>query len=416
VYRPPYIVIDFETEEHGCGSTEYYRPDFRVSSAAFSWIGEFGGIESKFITGEDSVALELTRIADESIPIVAHNAQFEIGVLRCRFPELSRRLSWEADTMRLVQVFDNGGDPNAYEFPDSLDDQLDALDREESDVLPDLKKKKRPKAIALAGLGLVKSCYRIMKLPNHKEEAYEWIRANVPECRRGKEGGFLNRLPFALLERYNVGDTEATLKLYRHTVAHFYSIGYDWRLDHGLFFSSVDRIVEAKIRGVDVDRQALELYRQQIVVEIEGIGRKFREDFLDPILRVERKRLLSEVRKRKTLRGRKSYLRRLRHAPDGYAGEIGFNIGSNHQLEALFVGELKLPTRFQTDSGRPSFRSAVLSQWGAGGEILKTRRKRMLVLKQVGALLELTTHDGRWHCDLKAAACATGRYAGGVHA
>lgn len=403
-YKPPFVVWDVETEENGHGSTEFYRPAFRVTSAAFSWIAEDGSTKSEFVQGEDAVLLRLQRIVSAGIGLVAHNAQFEMGVLACRFPTINAGVVWLADTMRLVQVYDNGGDPLAFEYVETLDDLVDAVESGEEE---------ERKIVFLAGLGLVKACMRILKLPDHKKEAHEWIRTNIPECKAGKEGGYLNRLPSDILERYNVGDTEYALKLYLHITQHFAKIGYDWKVDHRLYFSSVKRIVEAKVRGINVDRIAVAAYRDAISSEIERIGVGFKEKFAGPISAVERDRLLSEVRKRKTLRGRRKYVARVKGNPELFADDVRFNVGSNKQLAALFVGQLRMVAKFKTDSDQPSFRSAVLHQWGDGGDMLKLRRKRMLVMKQCESLLALTEHDGRWHVDLKACGTSTGRFAGG---
>lgn len=408
-YKPPFVVLDYETEEDGRGSTEFYRPNFRVSSAAFSWIGEHGGIESKYITTEHAVGDYLHSLVQASIPLVVHNCQFEIGVTKMRFPETFPSCIWHADTMRLVQVFDNGGDPMAFEYVITDDDQLDAIDHDESE------KPTGKKLVFLSGLGLVKSVRRILRLPNHKLEAHEWLHKNVPECKKGKEGKFLNLLPADMLERYNVGDTEACLKLYQYCTGYFDSIGYKWQFDHQLYMASVHRIVETKIRGVPVDRVALQTYKETVEREIEDIGTAFRSRFLQPILAVERHGLLEQIRRRKTLRGRKRYLRRIRQLSECDASPVRFNVGSNKQLTALFVRELRMSPKFLTDKNNPSFRSAVLGQWGEGGEMLKTRRKRMLVLKQTDALLELSSYDGRFHIDLKACGTSTGRFAGGAH-
>ncbi len=98
---------------------------------------------------------------------------------------------------------------------------------------------------------------------------------------------------------------------------------------------------------------------------------------------------------------------------DAKAEQFLFNVGSNKQLAALFVGKLKMTPKFVTKTGQPSFKSAFLSQWGEGGDMLKKRRKRLLVLKQCDSLLALSEYDGRWHVDLKACGTTTGRFAGG---
>lgn len=389
-----------------------YRAAFRVVSAAFSWLDQHGKITSEYVEGENAVYYFLERIVKAKIPIVAHNAQFEMGVIKCRFPDLSDLFIWLADTMRLVQNYDNGGDPFALETlpPMSLDEQLELL---ESGGGEGKGKGKKPKSIS--GLSLVKAVKRILKRSDHKEKAHKWIQENVPEAKNKKPGRFLGFLPPALLQEYNIGDTEETLRLYVFLTDFFKSINFDWKRDHAFYFNSVRLLVAAKIRGVLVGRERLKIYRDGIEKEIEEIGLAFTTKFADPIRLVERGRLLNQIRKRKTFKGRKNVLRRSRTCSIYHSKEIRFNVGSNKQLESLFVDQLKMPIRFITAKGKPAFRSAVLDSWGEGGTMLKTRRKRMLVLKQSESLIALSEYDGRIHWDLKAAGTASSRFAGGQH-
>jgi hypothetical protein len=420
------IVIDYETVEilaDGSmrGSTEAYRDNFRVDSCAFSWFDD-GKIVSEFIKGEDAVKARLLTLGDR--PVVAHNIQFEILVTRCRFPDVT--LNWHADTMRLVQVYDNGGDKFAFTKIESLEDMLDKQLGDLTDVegTGDASethgangKKRLAKPESTAGLGLVKAVKRLLdkEFHDHKREAHDWIRSNVPECKSGRIGGFLNRLPDDILERYNIGDTENTLRLYDKIVREFDELAYDWRFDHSLYFRSVNEIVNAKIRGVRIDREQLSSYVGNVTEEIAQIAKDFRQKFEKEIEKVERQKILEAIRKRKTLRGRKKYVKRLREDEEKYREDVLFNIGSNKQLEMLFVHAMGMKAKFVTAKNNPSFRSAVLSQWGDGGNLLKKRRKRLLVLKQSEALLELSKIDGRWHLSLRAAGTSTGRFAGGSH-
>lgn len=403
-WTPEFIVVDYETAIGDLGSTEAWHPDFRVVSMAASWRAEDGSLKSDYVGGETAVDYFLEKIAAAGIPVVAHNVQFEMLVTSCRFPQLYDKLNWYCDTMRLTQNYDNGGDAFAMALP-SLDAQLDAAEAGEDPDEPEY----------VGGLSLVNACRRILNEPDHKREAYGWLRANIAECRPGREGQFLTRLPRDLFVRYNVADTEATLRLYEFLVHYYDRAAFDWRFDHGLYLSSVRRIVGAKVRGVRVDREALSAYAEEVELEIVAIGVAFRERFDEQIRAVERLRLLDAVRERKTLRGRRNFVRRYRGGADTAVAAVRFNPGSNKQLESLFVGQLGLVPQFLTDKGSPSFRSAHLSQWGDGGDMLRTRRKRLLVLKQCQALLSLSAVDGRWHMDLRAAGTATGRYAGGTH-
>lgn len=394
---PKFLVIDFETVLNGVGSLDFWHPGFRAASMAASW-RDGDAIRSLFFEGEDAILQFLGEAEIYGIGAVVHNMGFELGVLSCRFPSI-RSLAWLADTMRMVQCWDNGGDAYLARAP-SLDDleESGVDDADDGDTW-------------IGGLGLANATQRILGRPDHKAEAYAYLRALGVKA--GQEGKNLNRLPRDILERYNVADTEETLRLYEHLVAQFEKIGYDWRLDHSLYMSSVRFIVGAQIKGVRVDRERLDVYRREVAGEIAAIEADFRGRFMGPIAAVERERLLDAIRQRKTLRGRKGFIRRYRDGARPAAGEVQFNVGSNQQLARLFMGELGIQPRFFAAKGAPSFKSSVLDQWGEGGAALKTRRKRMIVLKQAEALYELSAVDGRWHVPLKACGTSTGRMSGG---
>lgn len=395
---PEFVALDFETSCSGEASIDYWHHDFRVVSLAASWpVGDT--IESAFYEGENAAAYFLARCAQVAVPIVAHNFCFEFGVVQCRFPEIPV-LNWLCDTMRLVQVYDGGGDAFVSSLPPSLDDEMDAALAGEEATNE-----------WVGGLSLGNSVQRVLGRPNHKEPAYAYLRSIG--VKNGHEGRSLHLLPRDRLEQYNVADTEETVRLYQHLTAYFARIGYDWRLDHQLYLSSARFIVGAQLRGVAVDRTRLATYAQSVSHEIEALGAAFTAKLAAPIHAVERGRLLAAIRKRKTLRGRKKFLRRVRNGSDTATREVRFNVGSNLQLALLFVGQLGMVAHFTTDKGAPSFKSSALSQWGPDGELLKTRRKRQLVMKQAEALLELSEADGRWHPSLKACGTATGRMAGG---
>lgn len=420
MYRPPYIAFDFESEENGEASTEFYRPGFYISSCAFAWRDSKGEFKTKYFHGagcEKQIRAFLA--ATKGIPLVVHNATFESGVILCRFPGLLDELEPLIDTMRLVQNLDNGG--GEFQFmPLTFDEQLDQLlhqyahDESKEKAPPKKTRKNQPTQKYIGGLGLRNAAIRILGIEDHKKKAHEWLRENVPECRKGSEGSFLHMLPPALLEEYDIADTITTARLYEHCIAEFKRIGFDWTIDHGLYRSTLRHIVESKIAGVKVLRENLAQSIESLHKEVSHIEETFRNGLAEEIRSVERARLLRRITKLKTLRGRKAYLRRLRISDPGlFANEIQFNLGSSLDLEALFLGELKQVAKFLTEKGQPTFRSACLGQYGPHGEQLKTRRKRLLVMKQCEALHSLSEFDNRMHFDLRVAGTATSRAAGG---
>ena len=364
--------LDFETS-----GLDFWNPDFQVKSVAVSYRNENGDLVSRFT--ESNVQRFLEQLAEKQLPVIVYNAGFELGVLKCCFPDI--RLNIHADVMRLVQTFDGGTlDYHKFlgDYEDEFDDEIDE------------------------GFSLKKSGPRILgsDFNDTHETAFAWIRENL-EVKRGKEGAFLGSLPRDLLRDYNCGDTENTLKLYERITAEFRRIDYDWNPDHVLYMNTTRLIVESKIRGIHVDRENLQAYIAQVEEEVREIEKKFLNALASPIEEVQRLKLEEAKAKYKTEKGRMG------------AKVDEFNCGSNKQLAMLFVDVMKLPVQFTSATGQPSFKKAHLHTWGEGGEILLARRQRLLVLKQAQNLLKLSEADGRWHVGLKSIGTSTGRFAGG---
>jgi DNA polymerase I-like protein with 3'-5' exonuclease and polymerase domains len=301
--------------------------------------------------------------------------------------------------MRLAQNYDLGGKEDEFEWVTDPDEVLEEGDEPT--------KKRYP----LSGLSLVKCARRNLgDAEDHKKEAHDWIYANVPECKKGKAGSYLDRLPKDILERYTVADAITTLRLYEYFTMQFRSLEYDWTFDHGLYMSTTKWVTKSKIRGIKVNREPLNGYKGSVKDEILSIEAEFRTKFEKEIIELEFQKAVDYILAVKTRRGQ---LKRMRDYLSGKDVKIKFNVGSNKQLAELFVDKLGIVPKFRTDKGSPSFKSAMLSQWGEGGEMLKIRRKRMLVLKQSTSLYYLSADDGRWHAGLRVAAAASGRLAGG---
>jgi hypothetical protein len=415
-FKPEVVALDYETALlDGTPSVEYYRDDFRVTSAAVAWRAEDGTTKTRYLQGEDAVRRMLARLDAASIPVVVHNFCFEYGVTLYRFPGYERLI--QLDTMRLAQVADNGG-KEAQRYVKEIvtyEDQLDAAEFGDEESYK-------------TGLSLAAASSRFLppEFQKHKDEAYTYLRAQ-PGVRAGKEGQHLNLLPPDLMERYNVADAVVTLELYLRLLYQFEAEGYDWRLDHALYAASAKRIAVAKGEGVLVDRPGLEANRDRITAELAAIEEGFRQRFAAELGRIEAEATEKYVNAVVTPRGREGRRKRLEQDPS----ETRFNIGSGKQLRRLFVDELGCKPQFWTQESQdsrkkreqdptrkpfepqPSFRAAHLEGYGEGGEMLVERRKRLLVLQQTQALLSLTERDSRWHLDLKACGTATGRFAGG---
>jgi DNA polymerase I-like protein with 3'-5' exonuclease and polymerase domains len=367
MYKPPVIAFDFESN-----SLDYWSPDFRVYSCAFAWRDENGEVKTRVLTSPGGIKDQLRVIQEHEIPLVCHNAGFEYGVTKFVFPGYEDLIQF--DTMRLSQVFDNGGS----------DDE----DR--------------------GRFGLSKCVQRILQQDDHKAKYYQWLRDNLG-IKAGQEKKNLSKLPEDLLYKYNAEDAIVTLYLYEKTTSEFEKVKYNWQLDHMLYMNITKHISMAKARGIAVDFNKLMEYQAEITHEIEEIDRKFNEYFDKFIQEIEEEKKHKWVNGVKTERGRQNRLDKLDTNPDVWK----FKPKSKNDLKALLVDKQKVEPTFTTPKGSPSFKAAHIHTYGEGGKILATRNKRLLVLKQTTSLLQLASTDLRYHPDLKPTGTKTGRMAGG---
>jgi hypothetical protein len=398
----PVVAVDWETAElqpdgSYVASTEAYRPNFRVTSAAWTW-EEDGKLKSKYLEGEDQIRAEIQFWIDRNARFLCFNVSFEGLVSRCRFPDLN--IVWEIDAMRLCQVMDNGGSGDDFVLV------------EEEDILTPGDKPK-VKRSPTEGLGLVKCVQRILgDTTDHKKEAHDWIKKTVPSVKPKSVGSYLHLLPPEIMKSYNVADTEQTFRLYKYITEYFRFAHYDWTFDHKLYMLSANKIISGKIRGIRVDREQLASYIEDVKKEIKAIEAEFCVRFASEIAIVEARRLDEYIAGVKSDKGKTKRREKYLAGEATAIKAVRFNPGSNAQLTTLFVDILKITPKFLTEKGAPSFKSAMLSQWGDGGRILKARRKRGIVLKHAEALYKLSEITGRFHPSLRAAGTKTGRYVG----
>jgi len=392
-YVPKVIAFDYETALlDGTPSVEHYRHDFRAISCAFSWYREDGQIKSAFKSDECEIRKFLQYIVNKGIVLVAHNAQFEMGVTKSRFKMWLPKIH---DTMRLVQVRDNGG--KKYQEQQVYHSSIEI---EEAKLSGKWKMH--------SGLGLTSACKRLLPgYENHKEKYHKLIVKRGGS--KGSEGSRLDLLTKEELMHYNVADTENTLKLYTQVVGDLKKDNYNPALDHRLYLGSVKRIIKSYIKGVKVNLTKLRITIFVLEEEIENIEKAFHKRFEKEIADILEERACMKAMVLKTERGMYDYFERLKGKP------LWFNTNSGKQLEELFVGRLGFEIKFRTDKGNPRFGAAFLPNYGEGGRILKGKKTTMLTLSQAKNLRELSRYDGRWHIDLKACGTATGRFAGGRH-
>lgn len=373
------IALDIETlGPDGKSSFRWWMPGFRIQSIALSWRDGLD-IKSWFSADAPVIDAAIRRLAATGRPLIVHNLAFEKGVFETIYPDLE--FNWFADTMRLAQLHDNGGDWRDQVFLG------DVLDEEAS---PDL------------GLSLEAAASRVLQrdLHNHKEERDEYLRGLGV---RSRFGAHIHLLPSDILERYNTADTSVTLELYEALAPILDGI---WQKDWLLYSRRCHLMNQAYRRGVKVNIDELQRYIYEIDSDVDKIEAEFKSFHAE------------NIKKWAELTGN---------------NEFEFNVGSNKQLKELFCNVLGMTAKHLTATGEkkvkkkelslpealkqfPSFKSQHLSDWGASGEILIKRRKRLLVLSQALNTLQMTKDGGgRCHPEQKTSGTRTNRVSGGIH-
>ncbi len=403
MFIPIAMAVDLETSLlDGSPSTDYYRGDFRIISMSAAWYSEDGTRKTRYLESEDEIDSFLLHVKDKNIPLVAHNIAFERGVSLARFGTYDQQFKF--CTQRLSQVYDNGGKERRDTAP------MDELDIDTQIAIMEGLTKYN------TGLSLGSCVSRILppEYHGHKKRFHTLIEERGGGKSKGER---LDLLTKEELKEYATLDAIVTLELYRTITKEFETIGYDWRLDHQLYLSTVDLTIESKLRGTYVDREALSQHAELMKTKRAEAFDQFRAKFLPYIEKIEAEMIETEIASYTSERGKSAARARLAIEP------IRFNPGSTKQLERLFCKELGMEPKFMTQKGKtasenwkpsPSFAARFLDQWGDGGVILKNQKKYLIEQKQAEAILALSAYDNHYHIDIKACGTATGRMAGGI--
>lgn len=371
------MVLDIETvNAEGKACYKWWCPGFRVLSLALAW-RDGDTVRTWFTMDPTKISIAILRLSEQRRQLIVHNLAFEKGVLETLYPDC--QFNWYADTMRMAQLHDNGGDWRDLVFND------DVLDE---DASPDL------------GCSLEAAASRVLQrdLHHHKAERDAYL---LSIGVRTNQGGAIHLLPEPILQRYNITDTTVCLELFDEL--HKILDGV-WQKDWTLYYTRTDLMNRAYREGISIDLPALADVIAKIDAEVSQIEAEFLIQHEENI----KKWLQLYNPKVKT-----------------------FNIGSNKQLKELFVGVLGLKAGHITEKGQklikdkaisvveahrefPSFQSKHLKDWGDAGKLLEKRRKRLLVLSQAMSTYWMAAEgEGRIHPEVRIAGTRTNRVSGG---
>ncbi len=397
------VALDIETSAGGKASFQWYRNDFKVDSLALTYADG----TTWFSANSWQIYGKLQQLSKDRTPLVVHNLQFESGVFSKLYPKLE--FNWHADTMRLAQLYDAGGQEFATMPALSIEQELalELGETTEAELGKNFAKQ--------IGLSLEACALRFLPAihHNHKQVAHKWLEEHHKI--KSRHGQYLHLLPPNILEAYNIADTNITLELYKVLTDRLH--GFDWSRDWQLYTSRITQVNRAYKTGIKIDTAALYTYILDIEKEIAAMEHAFMERFTAEIDQVRDLKLLTAIEwaNDPELKSDKARAKRFERLETGQVDDMWaeFNIGSNAQLERLFCDVLKIVPKFLTPKGGPSFKSSHLAQWGVGGEMLLKRKKRLLVLQQCVNTYLSAEYDGKAHPQIRASGTKTNRGSGG---
>lgn len=406
------VALDIETSDSRGASLEYFRRDFKVDSLSLAW-HEGEEIKHWFSENPMQITQMLAILAQKQTPIIVHNLAFEYGVLTSKYPHL--KLNYVADTMRLAQLWDAGGPEYAdmEEFPLTPDQMIEyELGSLSDDDIKRLANKTKGMSLEACARRFLPEEYH-----NHKSMAADYLREH--HGIKAKFGQYLHLLPTEILEEYNNKDTEITLLLYHELTEYLNSVQFDSAQDWKLYTLRVRLMREAYVKGIKVNRDALYEYIVSIESEIAQIEQEFRTkyaDSLDKLAELKLENLMDTWVRGEELKKEEARLQRWLRVITGQEDKRfkEFNINSGAQLGQLFVDVMGMTPKFLSPKGAPSLKATHLHQFGDAGNMLKKRKKRILVLQQCINVYLASAYDGRVHCNIKVAGTRTNRVAGGI--
>lgn len=372
-WLPKIVSLDFETVERGKGaSLDYYKDQFYIYSLAASWRNQAGEIKSFFTANERTIRAFMKRLHDTQVPVVVQNLMFEWGCTMTQFPDLD--INWASDTKFLAASYDGGG--RTWE--------------------------KAPHAGWTEGLGLEAIASRFLpeRDHGHKSEAHNWLKEH--HGIKTKHGAHLDKLPLDILERYNIADTETTLKLHEVLDAELKEIAEEsnwvgWEQPFEFYKGRCKMLAQAKIRGIPTKRDECFQYVKDIDTHIADVITEFRQWGGKHVAAIENVNKESYINAVKTEAYREKRRLYVQENPE----EFHINIGSKKQLKELFVDRLGMTAKRLTPKKQPSFAKGVLWQWGEGGKILAKIDDRNLVQSQAANIYVAAEYDGKLHPDCK---------------
>ena len=380
--------LDFET-----GGLEMWRDDVPVKCMALSWRHN-GEIVSKFFDGMDAMRQGLQTLVNQKATVLVYNVGFEALVLQAKFPDIPLLTECKIiDVLRLTQLWDTSQMswglkaavarllPQNAGYEDKIYQKLVTQ-------LPEYLEKVKRKAKAL-----------IKEQPELALEHRERVAIeHVAKQNKSKLGAFLIAADGATLREYNVLDAELTLQLYEEYCKGFTLQNFDWKHDHTLYLNSGLHIARSIGQGIFVDVPRLQAH----IAERETLVTKCIQKF------------------ETTYKTELAAWKQLHNTTE-------FNIHSGKQLQSFVCDFMKVPPKFFTGKGSPSFKDEHLPTYGVIGELIRgsieiatdsgtktvPRATVELSLKQAKSLLALSESDSKWHFSMRLTGTVSGRYTTG---
>lgn len=389
--RSEYCAVDFETQGGDFSS------DIRIVGIGLSW-----SQGSCYIPWTDLFEDRRRMVVDflaTHTGLIAHNVYFDGGVAR---KVLGFHPHWHVCTYALLAMLHNESPESRWGLKDAQVNLLGWTNSNEGELDE-----------WLVGNGF----YRGNRL---KDNTPEHLINKYRDGALSPDKGEMWRAPKEVLGKYCCLDAESTYLLFTEVLLPVLNKfpGFE-RYFLEEWMTLIHILIDQKIHGIEVDRDALLARRQGLLTRIDEYGSSFvnheqvRENVhkIEKILRAEvYENFPPQFKKDGTVS--KNYLNKLekiRRMEAGEFPEFNFNVNSGDQLRILLYDHLKFPVRMYTEKGQPAVGIKAFKHMGDIGKLLT---ERMWLVKELGFIdkyLELTESRSTIHPSFRAPGTVTGR-------
>lgn len=388
------VAVDFETM-----GGDYSYPELRIVGLGLAW--DTGNCYFPFSDlSSENQSLLLEQLSKHE-GLIAHNIYFDGGVW---LSKTDKHPSWHMCTYAALAHLANEGVPGRFwGLKQAQVELLGWADSNEGEL---------DEWLVLNGF---------YKGQRRLDSSYEYLLEQYRTGGLKPDKGQMWRAPVDILGKYCILDAESTYLLYtqilRPVLDQFPALT---EYLTGNMLLLIRQLIEQKMYGIHMDRAGLLIRKEELVLEIQEIERKFRtHPYIEPHIIAMEVEMVAQgiVCKEPQMHNKDGsvsknwtkWQQKLSDATDGKLPEYQFNLNSGPQKAELLYTRMGNEVLVRTEKGLPSTGIKGLKRLGEPGKLLTEQAWALKEASYVDKYLELTIDRPTIHPSFRTPGTVTGR-------